>query len=237
MNGLDRTLVLLFLDLFSPPPVLHLRVHRNGKLDLNMPRKSETGKLSKIIKPNKDTLIAWNFKNLYWKVSSLSTVTSFFALMRLVMIRISFLCNLDCVTLCVTLTDTVRLFVMTYKLWLVRLGRLINLHFRPHLNLRRVSETNNYSSKARCWVRKTRSVSVFGKCWRVKSIKSIKWRSVITLRLVMITLFTKTYSSRRGMEAREWTFCVMKIFSNVLLAPGLRGVKERGAASCGFKCD
>ena len=155
--------------------------------------------------------------------------------MRLVMIRISFLCNLDCVTVCVTRSDTVRLFVMTYKLWLVRLGRLINLHFRPHLSLRRVMETNNHSPQARCWAHQTRSV--FGKCWRVKSIKSIKWRSVITLGLVMITLFTKTYSSWRGVEAREWTFCVMKIFLNVLLAPGLRGVKERGAASCGFKCD
>ena len=152
--------------------------------------------------------------------------------MRLVMIRISFLCNLDCVTVCVTRSDTVRLFVMTYKLWLVRLGRLINLHFRPHLNLRRVPVTNHfYSPKARCLE------LVFGKCWRVKSIKSIKWRSVITLGLVMITLFTKTYSSWRGVEAWEWTFCVMKIFLNVLLAPGLRGVKERGAASCGFKCD
>ena len=171
-------------------------------------------------------------------LQSLSLTIQTCVLVRLVMIHISFLCNLDCVTVCVTRSDTVRLFVMTYKLWLVRLGRLINLHFRPHLNLRRVTETNNYSSKARCWVRKLDlCVSVFGKCWRVKSIKSIKWRSVITLRLVMITLFTKTYSSRRGMEAREWTFCVMKIFLNVLLAPGLRGVKERGAASCGFKCD
>ena len=171
-------------------------------------------------------------------MSSLSTVTSFFALMRLVMIRISFLCNLDCVTVCVTRTDTVRLFVMTYKLWLVRLGRLINLHFRPHLNLRRVPVTNDYYSpqaRGRDWALQTRSV--FWKCWRVKSIKSIKWRSVITLGLVMITLFTKTYSSCRGVEAGEWTFCVMKIFLNVLLAPGLRGVKERGAASCGFKCD
>ena len=49
-------------------------------------------------------------------LQSLSLTIQTCVLVRLVMIRISFLCNLDCVTVCVTRSDTVRLFVMTYKL-------------------------------------------------------------------------------------------------------------------------